>query len=88
MDSGTYALALAAALLVGAIYGLINVRSPAPPVIALVGLLGILLGEQAVPVVTRWLSGQPVTAAWFKAECQRPVQGPLPNKHDEQNQQV
>ena len=34
-------------LLVGAAYGLVHVRSPAPPMIALVGLFGVL-GEQAV----------------------------------------
>ena len=31
---------------VGVIYGLLRVKSPAPPIIALVGLLGIVLGEQ------------------------------------------
>lgn len=41
-----YLLSLAVGLLVGAIYGLSNVRSPAPPIVALVGLLGILTGEQ------------------------------------------
>ena len=44
-------LSLAVGLLVGAIYALLNVRSPAPPYIALLGLLGILLGEQAVHLV-------------------------------------
>jgi XapX domain-containing protein len=44
-----YLISLAAGLLVGAIYGLLGVRSPAPPVIALIGLLGMLIGEQAVP---------------------------------------
>jgi XapX domain-containing protein len=33
---------------VGVIYGLAGVKSPAPPIIALVGLLGILGGEGAV----------------------------------------
>lgn len=51
-----YLLALGVGLLVGVIYGLLNVRSPAPPYIALLGLLGILLGEQAVPVVKAWLA--------------------------------
>ena len=50
-----YLVSLAAGILVGAIYSLINVRSPAPPVVALVGLLGILLGEQLVPWVKRLL---------------------------------
>lgn len=31
---------------VGVIYGLLRVKSPAPPIIALLGLLGIVLGEQ------------------------------------------
>jgi XapX domain-containing protein len=31
---------------VGVIYGLLRVKSPAPPIIALLGLLGILIGEQ------------------------------------------
>lgn len=34
-------------LLVGVAYGLIRVKSPAPPVVALIGLLGMVLGEQA-----------------------------------------
>ena len=31
---------------VGVVYGLIRVKSPAPPIIALLGLLGMVLGEQ------------------------------------------
>ena len=31
---------------VGVLYGLIRVKSPAPPVVALFGLLGMVLGEQ------------------------------------------
>jgi len=45
-----YLISLAAGMLVGVIYGLLHVRSPAPPVIALIGLAGILIGEQAVPL--------------------------------------
>ena len=33
-------------LLVGALYGVIRVKSPAPPIVALLGLLGMVLGEQ------------------------------------------
>jgi XapX domain-containing protein len=36
---------------VGIVYGLVKVRSPAPPAIALLGLLGMLAGEQAVTLV-------------------------------------
>jgi XapX domain-containing protein len=73
-----YLISLAAGLLVGAIYGLLNVRSPAPPVIALVGLLGILLGEQAVPLVKRVFAREPVTVSWVKAQCGEHVFGELP----------
>jgi XapX domain-containing protein len=45
-----YLLSLGAGLLVGVVYSLLNVRSPAPPVVALVGLFGILIGEQIMPV--------------------------------------
>lgn len=56
-----YLLSLGAGLLVGAIYGLIHVRSPAPPLVARVGLLGILLGEQIPPLIkTAWAKGSTV----------------------------
>ena len=31
---------------VGVLYGLIRVKSPAPPIVALPGLLGMVIGEQ------------------------------------------
>jgi XapX domain-containing protein len=43
-----YLLSLGLGILVGAAYGFTGIRSPAPPVVALVGLLGILAGEAAV----------------------------------------
>jgi len=43
-----YLVSLAVGILVGGIYALLRVRSPAPPVVALAGLLGILIGEQGV----------------------------------------
>jgi XapX domain-containing protein len=73
-----YLFSLLAGLLVGVIYGLLNVRSPAPPVIALVGLLGILLGEQVVPLAKRWIAREPVSAAWVKEGCGRHVFGEMP----------
>ncbi|UXY08767.1 XapX domain-containing protein [Kosakonia sp. ML.JS2a] len=41
-------ISFAAGVLMGVIYALLKVRSPAPPAIALVGLLGMLLGEQLI----------------------------------------
>ncbi|MGE6781423.1 XapX domain-containing protein [Ensifer adhaerens] len=73
-----YLLSLGAGLLVGVIYALLNVRSPAPPVIALIGLLGILIGEQSVPLVKRALSGEPVNLSWFNRQCTPHVFGHLP----------
>ncbi|PVE21599.1 hypothetical protein DC522_25755 [Microvirga sp. KLBC 81] len=59
-----YLLSLGAGLLVGIIYSLINVRSPAPPVVALVGLLGILVGEQIPPLVKSFWQKEPPTQSW------------------------
>jgi len=73
-----YLAALAAGALVGVIYGLMNVRSPAPPVIGLVGLLGILLGEQAVPLAKRILEFEPITVSWLREACGPHVLGKLP----------
>ena len=73
-----YLISLGAGLLVGAIYGVLNVRSPAPPVIALLGLLGMLLGEQIVPVVKRLVSSQSVSATWLRRQCAPHVFGRLP----------
>lgn len=60
-----YLLSLGAGLLVGIIYSLLNVRSPAPPVIALVGLLGILVGEQVIPLAKSLWSKEPAVVSWF-----------------------
>jgi len=43
-----YAISLTVGLGVGVVYGLLRFQSPAPPLIALIGLLGMLIGEQAV----------------------------------------
>jgi XapX domain-containing protein len=39
-------ISFAVGLLVGVVYGVIRVKSPAPPIVALIGLLGMVLGEQ------------------------------------------
>jgi XapX domain-containing protein len=59
-----YFISLAVGLLVGVIYGLLDVRSPAPPVVALVGLLGILIGEQLPPLIKHALASKPASLAW------------------------
>jgi XapX domain-containing protein len=47
----SYVVSLVIGLAVGLVYGLLGVRSPAPPIMALVGLLGMTLGEQAIVMV-------------------------------------
>ena len=44
----TSAASLLVGLIVGGAYGLIGVKSPAPPFAALLGLLGMLTAEHAV----------------------------------------
>lgn len=75
-----YWLSLGAGILVGVIYGLINVRSPAPPVIALLGLAGILVGEQIVPIAKRWFSPEKPTVADVARDCREHVFGQLPQR--------
>lgn len=72
-----YLLSLGAGLLVGVVYSLLGVRSPAPPLVALVGLLGILVGEQVVPIARRALQGQDI-ACYVRGNCADHVLGQLP----------
>lgn len=72
-----YLLSIAAGLLVGIVYSLLGVRSPAPPMIALLGLLGILLGEQIVPLAKRiWADDE--IAHFVQTDCRKHVLGRLP----------
>lgn len=64
MDWKPYAVSLGIGLLVGGIYALLNTRSPAPPIIALLGLLGMLAGEAAIS----WAKSR-VTLADAAADC-------------------
>jgi len=75
-----YLISLAVGILVGAIYGLLNVRSPAPPVIALVGLAGILIGEQLVPVAKQWWTNGPVSTAVVSAHLKSHSLAALPTQ--------
>jgi XapX domain-containing protein len=75
-----YLISLAAGILVGGIYSLISVRSPAPPAIALIGLLGILLGEQVVLLIRQAFGTTPASAATTIRECGEHVFGLLPGR--------
>jgi XapX domain-containing protein len=77
-----YGVSLALGVLVGVIYALFNVRSPAPPIIALVGLLGILAGEQLPPLVKRLLDRNPTTHSWLQHQVKPHMFGQLPQCAD------
>ncbi|AXB75497.1 DUF1427 family protein [Novosphingobium sp. P6W] len=72
-----YLLSLAAGLLVGVVYSFLGVRSPAPPMIALIGLLGILLGEQVMPLAKKVWAAEDV-AHFVQTDCRQHVLGRLP----------
>ena len=78
-----YLFSLGAGVMVGVIYSLIDVRSPAPPLVALLGLLGMLLGEQLIPVGRQMLTGISPVSAWQQLQCTQHVFGPLPGRHAE-----
>ncbi|MBR8093145.1 DUF1427 family protein [Burkholderia cenocepacia] len=75
-----YLLSLGAGVLVGVIYSLMQVRSPAPPLVALVGLLGILGGEQIIPISKHLLFGSPVSAALDATHDAAHLPGVLPGR--------
>ena len=74
----TYVLSLAVGILVGVIYALLNVRSPAPPIVALVGLLGILVGEQLPPLVKHTLGRTAGAGSWLQDQVKPHCFGELP----------
>ena len=73
-------LLLGAGLLVGVIYGLMEVRSPAPPLV----LVGLLLGEQIIPVSKQVLAGSALPVAWQESKCTSHLFGRLPGRHAEE----
>jgi XapX domain-containing protein len=79
-----YIVSLGVGVLVGMIYSLLNVRSPAPPLVALIGLAGILIGEQVIPVGKQVLTGASISSAWKQAMCTQHVFGTLPGRHSAQ----
>lgn len=52
-------------LFVGVLYGVIRVKSPAPPIVALLGLLGMVLGEQ----LGSWILAKKITLEHSASVC-------------------
>ena len=63
-----YAVSLAAGVLAGIIYAILDVNAPAPPIVALAGLAGMQIGEHIIPLMTRLIKRQPVNLRWFRHE--------------------
>ncbi|WP_110654639.1 XapX domain-containing protein [Salinicola halimionae] len=77
-----YLLSIGAGVLVGILYSLLQVRSPAPPLVALLGLLGMLCGEQVIPVAKHVLGGTSLASAWHKSDCSNHILGVLPGRNN------
>jgi XapX domain-containing protein len=58
-------VSFAVGLGVGVIYGLIRVKSPAPPIIALLGLLGMVFGEQ----IGIWIHAKKLNVSHAASVC-------------------
>lgn len=56
-----YIISLGVGFGIGFLYWLLKVQSPAPPLIALAGLLGMVFGEHAIPVVKAQFFAQTTT---------------------------
>src|ERR1700739_4877312 len=58
-------VSFAVGLFVGVLYGVIRVKSPAPPIVALLGLLGMVVGEQ----LGGWIRAKRVSIAHAASVC-------------------
>ncbi len=73
-------ISFAVGAIVGLLYGVIKVKSPAPPIIALLGLLGMVIGEQ----VGSWVHTRNANVAHAAATCISGKHWNPPVRRDEQ----
>lgn len=67
-------ISLAAGVFIGLIYALLNVRSPAPPAVALVGLLGMIVGSSLGGKLTHPVAAtMPVDKAQHAIAADKPL---------------
>jgi XapX domain-containing protein len=74
-----YIISLGVGFGVGLLYWLLKVQSPAPPLIALAGLLGMVLGEHAIPVVKAQFFAQGAAVEAASPSSTLPVAAPMPD---------
>ncbi|WOD20135.1 DUF1427 family protein [Paraburkholderia kirstenboschensis] len=74
-----YIISLGVGFGVGLLYWLLKVQSPAPPLIALAGLLGMVLGEHAIPVVKAQFFAQSAAVEAASPSSALPVPAPMPD---------
>jgi XapX domain-containing protein len=55
LSVGNVLLALCTGLAVGVIFSLVKLPSPAPPLLGLIGLVGIFAGQRLVPLIASLL---------------------------------
>jgi len=77
-----YAVSLAAGVLAGIIYVILDVNAPAPPIVALAGLTGMQIGEHIIPLMTRLIKRQPVNLRWFRHEYHHKIGDNPPSSGD------
>jgi XapX domain-containing protein len=55
LSVGNVLLALATGLAVGVVFSLVKLPSPAPPLLGLIGLVGMFAGQRLIPVISAFL---------------------------------
>ena len=78
MDTKGLLVSFVVGLGVGVVYGLLRVKSPAPPIIALLGLLGMVIGEQ----LGTWMQTKKLDVVRAASACLvgEPYDRPHPSK--------
>ena len=71
-----FVISLLTGVLAGVIYSVVRVRSPAPPIIALVGLLGMVIGTQIIPVGQRLFASAEVAPRSGEAALTHTIRQP------------
>jgi XapX domain-containing protein len=55
LSVGNVLLALGTGLAVGVVFSLVKLPSPAPPLLGLIGLVGMFAGQRLIPMITSML---------------------------------